>query len=437
VTVAIMAGNLSPAERGYFYTFGSVLALQVYFELSLHVVIINVSSHLWAYLKLDDSGTISGDPATLARLISFGRTLAVWYLLASILFAVGIGAGGAWFLAQQSLPRADWLAQWLSVVVLTAGLLVTLPLTAMLEGCDQLRVVNRYRFLQAATGSVVVWILVVGGGGLWAAVGSAAVRLAWELHLICVRYRGFFRPFLTRPAGERIAWKAEIWPLQWRMAIQGIGTWWAFYLMTPVIFHYHGDAAAGRMGMTWSVLNSIQAAASAWIETRRPKLGQLAALGEYRELDAMFLRYMLMSTGLLAVAALGFLGFVTATGSIDHWLAGWFADALLPPLPTAILVLATVIMQIPRCQTIYVRSHMLEPFLIPSTVTNALLGLSVWWLGKEYGAVGAATAWLTVITLIHFPWWMLIWNETRGSRPKQPSPDQHAPPQGASAHPDT
>jgi len=70
VTVALIARFLSPAEQGYYYTFGSLVALQIVFELGFSFVILQLASHERAPLFISDDGEISGDPVAHARLAS-------------------------------------------------------------------------------------------------------------------------------------------------------------------------------------------------------------------------------------------------------------------------------------------------------------------------------------------------------------------------------
>ena len=44
---------LSPEEQGYYFTFGSVLALQVFFELGLHNVLTQFTAHEKAHIGQD------------------------------------------------------------------------------------------------------------------------------------------------------------------------------------------------------------------------------------------------------------------------------------------------------------------------------------------------------------------------------------------------
>ena len=409
VTVTLMALFFSPEMRGYFYTFGSVLALQVFFELSLHIVLINVTSHEWASLKIDESGELAGNEVAQSRLVSLLKISLKWYAAAAVLFVVLCGPGGAIFLARGSLPLSEWIVPWSVLVVLTGGLLAVQPLTAILEGCDQLKTVNQYRFRQAVFGTLVVWAIIGAGLGLWAAAGSAAVRLGWELHLVGVHYRRFFRSFFQKTLSTIIDWRSEVWPLQWRLAIQGVATWGTLQMLTPVIWASSGDAEAGRMGMTWTVLIALQAAASSWVDTRRPKFGQLVANGAFDELNSLFFRCTSLSVVMLTAGVVAFCGVLTALPYLEWSIAEKLSVAFVSPQSAVVLSLGILVFQIPNCQTIYVRAYKREPFLIPSLIVSACTATSVTMLGIKYGIEGAAIAWTACICVVQLPLWTTIW----------------------------
>ena len=69
-TLFLIAKHFSPEVQGFYYTFVSVLALQSFLELGFVIVIINVSSHEWAHLRLDEAGNIVGRQEALSRLAS-------------------------------------------------------------------------------------------------------------------------------------------------------------------------------------------------------------------------------------------------------------------------------------------------------------------------------------------------------------------------------
>ncbi|MCY2986362.1 MAG: hypothetical protein NTY19_00590 [Planctomycetota bacterium] len=411
ISVLMIGTFFQPDVQGYFYTFSSLMALQSFFELGFHIVIVNVSSHEWLHLELDAAGRVRGDSAALSRLGSLSRLLLVWYGVAAVLFAISVGGGGAWFLARKDYGPIPWPMPWAVLVLLSASTLWVLPFIVLLEGCGQMAVVNRYRVYQAVCGSLAVWTCLACGGSLWAIVAASAVQLIWSLILLAVRYRRFFQAVFHAPAGPRLRWSTELWPMQWRLAISAVFSYFAFNLFTPVIFHYHGPAMAGRMGMTWQLVTMLQAVALAWVQTRAPLFGRLVAKQDFRELDRVFFRLTWISLG------------VACAGGSALWLAVWglyawefrLANRMLGPAVTGLFLLAILVFHFPSCQAFYVRAHKREPLLLVSIVSCSLIGGSVAWAGQFYGPLGTAWAYLAVVAGCIFPWQTWVWWRCRKS----------------------
>jgi hypothetical protein len=137
VTQLLIVLCLSRAAQDYYYAILGLIGLQIFLELGLHVVLINVASHEWSQLQLED-GFIKGDPIALSRLVSLGRTATAWYVGVAVAFAIVVAVAGARFFQsteQVASPEAsraavDWLLPWIAVVVVHALLLMTIPLTA-------------------------------------------------------------------------------------------------------------------------------------------------------------------------------------------------------------------------------------------------------------------------------------------------------------------
>lgn len=423
VTMLLIASYFTPELQGYFYTFWSLLALQTFAELGLANLLTHLASHEWAKLRVEERGRLAGEPEALSRLVSLGRLALRWYVAAGLLFAVATGAAGLVFFSQESRPGIDWMAPWLAVVALSGLSLMLLPFYGLLEGCNQAATINKYRIVQVLSGHLLVWVLIPLGAELWVAAAAVGARLFWECHLAFVRYRGFFAQLLQPPGPHRVNWNEEVWPLQWRLAVQSVFGYFIFYLFTPVMFHYHGPVTAGRMGMTWHVLTILPAASIAWVQTRIARFGLLIAQGAFRELDRVFNRLTTISVTVLATGGLAFWAAVVVLNGLadpSRWpaaglppamaaFAEQLASRLLPPLPTGILAAAVILFQIAACQGIYIRAHKKDPLLPITVVSYSLAGLLIWLLGKEYGPLGAAAGYLGVIGALYVPVHTAIW----------------------------
>lgn len=415
VSILLISRFLSGELQGYYYTFHSLIGLQIFFELGVCTVVVNFTSHEWAQLRLNDSGEMTGTPQALARLASLARLLFRWYGIACLLFIVTIGPIGALFFKLQrgASDGVEWVSPWIAMTVLSGLAMWVLPFIAMLEGCNQVATVNRFRLMLTMSSHALVWAGLICGLGLWVVVVAVAVRVAFECYLLGVRYRGLFRTLQTQPREQQVHWFAEIWPLQWRTGVQGIAAYFASSVITPVMFHFHGPVTAGQMGMTWTLIFTLQSGALAWVQSRVPQFGVLVSRRDFAELNRVYRR--LTALSLLAASA----------GAVVLWLgivaAGHaqlqIAQRVLPPLPSGLFLFATVLFVLPCCQQFYVRAHKVEPFLWPNVVLNLLISILVWQLGAEFGPTGAAIAYSSVIAFGSLPWYSIVWMRCRHDQP--------------------
>jgi hypothetical protein len=148
---------------------------------------------------------------------------------------------------------------------------------------------------------------------------------------------------------------------------------------------------------------ALQAAASAWVQTRTPLFGMLVAKRDFRELDRVFRRVSVISGWVLLAGGTAFWGAVTVLNAVPHSLAQQLAGRLLPPLTTAAFAAAVVLYYIPQCQSAYLLAHKRNPLLLVSITGNLGIGVSVCLLGSLFGPLGAGLAVLGVVATFTVP----------------------------------
>ncbi len=406
ITVILIGTFFSREVQGYYYTFWSLIALQTVFDFSFQQVIVNFASHEWEKLALTTDHRVEGDDDSVSRLASLLRRSLFWYAVAAVAFFVIVGAAGLAFFAQS--PSSDqlvWRMPWLALVALTALTFWTTPCLAVLEGCNQVRSVYQLQFVRAVSGNMAVWALIPLGAQLWVPVAAAAVRLVCELAWLGCRHRRFFLTFLRKPRGATIDWRLEVWPFQWRVGTKGLLTFFNTFMINPVVFYYHGEVAAGQLGMTWQILTSLQAACMSWVKARTAQFGMLVAKRDFTELDRIFFRLVIISGTILALGSAALLALVYAL----NYAQSPFAGRLLAPLPTALLALAIFILLIPESQWTYIHAHKKSPHLALTMFGSCLSGLLIWKLGYDYGSLGVSIAYLLMTGLYYFPLWSWVW----------------------------
>jgi O-antigen/teichoic acid export membrane protein len=388
VTVLLIARFLTPAEQGYYYTFGSLVAIQMIFELGFSFVILQMASHERARLSISADYEINGDPVAHARLASVIQKSVRWYSVAAVLMAATLVPVGFHFFSthQPAGPAVSWRLPWCFAALMAALNFQIDPLLSFLEGCGYVPSVARLRFMQSVTGSLLAWGALASHHGLFAPsmmlLGMASGGLVW-----LVRKRKILLGLLRHQTGEhRIRWAEEVWPFQWRIAVSWFCGYFIFFLFNPVLFAYRGPVEAGQMGMTLSLVNAILNIAISWITTKSAPFGTLIARKEYQPLDRTFFKALWQAFAVsLAGALTAWLGCVYL--NLQHLR---FARRLLDPFTLGLLLILMITNVIVISEAIYLRAHKQEVFFINSVVGAVAVTLFTLTFGRYYGARGIA-----------------------------------------------
>ncbi|MGK2859601.1 MAG: hypothetical protein ACSLFQ_20565, partial [Thermoanaerobaculia bacterium] len=248
------------------------------------------------------------------------------------------------------------------------------------------------------------------GGGLWAIAVSALVRTVTNFWFLATRHGPFLGRLFRGGRGEGgMSWRTEIWPLQWRIGIQGGVSWFHYSLFVPVLFYYAGPVEAGRFGMTWQIVSTLQVAAYAWVQTRIPEMGMHAARRDFESLDRLWRGGITFALGALVV---GSFAFEVAVVAVRAWLPS-IGDRLLTPEETAILSAGRILFLGVLGIAAYVRAHRIEPFAPMMLSVSLLQGCFAWVVGMRYGAAGQAWSMLAIYVLVAVPWAIHIYTRTR------------------------
>lgn len=386
VNILLIAHFLSPAEQGYYYTFASLVALQVVFELGFSFVILQLAAHERAHLEIRRDGTITGDAVAHSRLASVFQKAVRWYAVGALLMATIILPAGIHFFSthHQAGIQVAWQLPWTLAVFATVFTFQMDPIFSFLEGCGRIAEVARMRMTQAIAGSLMAWVAFCLHHGLFApAMVICGQALAGGYFLL--RERALLFPLLRHQVGQNaVSWRGEIWPFQWRIAISWLCGYFIFQLFNPVLFADRGAVEAGRMGMSLSIASALSTVALAWMNTKASPFGTLIARREFRKLDELFFRTLRQSIALLAVGAgVMLLGLRVVGSYYPHW-----ASRVLQ-LPLFAVLLATVLCNhVVFSQAIYLRAHKREPFLPLSVAVGITTACSTILLGKWWGAQG-------------------------------------------------
>ena len=408
ITIYLVTQCFTPTTQGYFYTFGSIIALQAFLELGFSQCIVQFASHEFARLRFGPGGALEGDAQARSRLISLGRLSLKWYSVMAVLAVIGIGIGGHCFFQAKHDPSVAWFGPWWSSCLVTGLSLAILPAGALLEGCNQMSFLYGLRTFSRMATAVAGWIAMLAGASLFTGPLTAFSQVLILAAAYWWWWRGLWRDLWHAPnGGETISWRHEVWPFQWRIAISCVSGYFIFNFFTPVLFYFHGPVLAGQMGATMSLVFSLSALAQSWTVSKGPRFGILISRREFAELDRLFYRATAQAVGVCIMGGLALLvGLIVVRG---HFAIG---KRFLDPGPTSLLVLATVVNQIIFGQAIYLRAHKQEPFMILSVVNGLATGLLVAGLGCFFAGWGVSIAY-ALVQISMLAWASQVWGKCR------------------------
>jgi len=408
-TVFLLPLWLSPTEQGYYFTFASVLALQIFFELGLNQIVMQLVSHEVAHLTETTDGRLTGNESHLGRLSSLARLIRRWYGVSAMLFALIGGVAGAVFFSQKGAePMSVWLGIWVVLICATAANLWLSPGLAVMEGCGKVGQVARLRLVQSVLGYAGLWAVLLSGSGLWAATAVPVVSA------VCTGYwlkaHGDMLRWLSSRAIDldlenQLRWRTDVLPLQWRIALSWASGYLIFSLFTPMVFSHQGAVEAGRLGMALTVFSAISTIGMSWVNAKAPNFTMHISRGQRRELNVLFKALFLRSTIVIAL---------TCVGSV---LVAWYLNQIgLPlmkriasPSVLAVLAITTVVNSMVFSMAIYMRAHREEPMLTQSIVVGLMIAFGVY-IGSIYGIFIMMFLYMLIVIIVSFPWtiWLFL-----------------------------
>lgn len=298
-----------------------------------------------------------------------------------------------------------WKFPWVLLAVGTALNLLLAPILAFIEGLGKVKEVAKVRLYQQCISILVVW------GGLILGAKLYVSGINWFIIILLVTSILFFSDFRKLLLNiwnisltEKVNYRKEIFPYQWKIALSWISGYFIFQLFNPVLFATEGAVVAGQMGMTLAALNGIQALSISWMTTKVPLYSGLIATKDYLQLDAIFNRTLKQSVfinGALLVLMFIMVWIIRywhiVIGNMD------LGNRFLPYVPMTLMMVPIFINQFVSSWATYLRCHKQEPFLINSICAGIACCLATVVLGKRFGVFGV-TAGYCCITIVLMPW---------------------------------
>lgn len=407
ILLLLVARFLTKEEQGYYYTFASILAIQIFFELGLSNIIVQFVAHENANLIWIDKYTFHGSTQAASRLSYLLRFALRWFGITSILLFIGLLFIGNKFFNNFTTEGIviNWQTPWLLLSFSTSLSLLLSPILAFFEGLNKVKNVAKIRLIQQIVQLSLAFMFFLFGFKLLSVPLAALTGFLVILIWLFTGYRTKVIKLVWRKyAKYKLNYLKEIFPFQWKIALSWISGYFIFQLFSPVLFAVEGPVVAGQMGMTIAVLNAILMLSLSWITTKVPSFSEYIARKEYDKLDALFNSALSQSTKLNILALIVFLLAVFILRQFDLTVFGLdLGERFLSYLPLLFMAIPILLNHLISSWATYLRCHKREPLLIPSIVMGAMCAFSTIFLGKYFGVIGVTLGYM-IITFIGVFW---------------------------------
>jgi O-antigen/teichoic acid export membrane protein len=400
---------LDAHTQGYYYAFQSLIALQIFFDMGLSQVLLQVLSHEFEAAIPGNKNSLCSAGSRVQEVI---RRSLRWYTLAGFGFFFFVGSGGLLYFASEDNLTMPWLTSCAAQGIYLA----LIPIFIIREASGSVREVSIWKFFGEIIAYTSLLVSLVFGLGLYSIgifILARSVSPSFYFFKDRVFRKDIIRIFNTR-LSTTLDWKKEVLPFQSRIAISWFSGYLIYSSITPILLKTVGPIEAGRFGMTWSILQGIVGVSMAIVSVRTQSFCAFLAKNDILPLKILFKKVSIQSTSLLISGLVVFIFLYKWT--VSHNIEISYRIMSIQDL--IVMSILMVINQITFTQALLIRARKIEPYLVISIVGG---------MAQLFITVGASSMWglhEVVISMllwslfVGFPWSLKIYFENVPWNPK-------------------
>jgi len=414
-TVLLVMRFFNEVEQGFYYTFGSILSIQIFFELGFNNIITQFAAHEIGNSKYRTSSITDYDYVAFSRLSSLLHLVIRWYAILCFALLFILFFSGVYFFEKNSPEnlQLSWRLPWLLVVVSSCLNFLISPIIAFLIGIGNIKEVSKLQLQQNLIKIIVLLFGLLNGFKLFSIGLSLMVAFLYMSISAYKKYNNVLFVIWKIKIINRISYFKEIFPYQWKIALSWISGYFIFQMFNPVLFATEGPEVAGQMGMSLAALTGLSTLSISWITTKIPLFSNLIAVQNFNKLKTEFNRAFKQSLFVNLLLLLLFIVFVAILKyfkiKLGLILVG---NRFIDFLPLTLMVVATLINQITSSWALYLRCFKKEPYLVNSIVGAILTTVSTFYFGHKYGLIGITGGYF-FITIIGLPWAFYVYQRNK------------------------
>lgn len=372
---------LTGEEQGYWFTITSLAALVTLADLGFSNIILQFAAHEFAFLHHDENNSISGSKENLLKLSSLFKFTLKW-VTGIVLLVFPCIMLISFFVLSSKHTLVSWGFPWLIFNVASILILFNNTILAFIEGCDSVGDTHKIRLLSAFVLTLIIFPLLVGNFKIYSLAIAYLVSAIVGFFIIFYRYGNMLRILLYQAKLLNYNWRQRIIPLISRYSVSWISGYIIFQLFTPIAFSSYGSIMAGKVGISLALWMAAFSLSNSWMVSVTPQINILISMGNYPELNRLFIRNLFLSilTYLLGVVVFWIIYFVLKT---NLYLV--FLDRFVGIKGMIFLSSAWFFQLIINAMALYMRSHKEEPLMVISFVSALYVIITTYGMSKFYG----------------------------------------------------
>ncbi len=384
----IIALKFNNYEQGFYFTFLSLAALQIFFELGLGTLITQKIAKIVHNGNNNSINDIfkNNEEKLLNEIKEIYFYNLIWSLAAAILLVpVVYGIG---YLIIQNSEKTDivsWKIQWMTLCVLLGIQLIANLQISFFEGAGYLSEILKLKTKISFITPVVTITALLLNGGLFA---ISLIYLTQSLLIInwikkTIKYEIKWKLINFFNIKVFIKWFGIIWPMQWKISVSWICGYIIYQSITPILMKYEGAIASGEYGLIANINNQMITLISAWAATKIPYYAKLRNDDNIKKLDIECKKTnkQIMAVWLIISIILGlfFLEYY-------HYKKQFYVSIYT----LMMLLLISLFTLLTYSKNVLIRTFQIEPSLGPSVSFVIITIITYMTIGNEYGANGVA-----------------------------------------------
>jgi hypothetical protein len=387
ITILFVSTKLTSVEQGYLYSFNSLIALQIFFEIGLSITLVQFYAH-----QKGQNETLFNAQNTkeiISRIKSIFQFSLRLYSIIAILYFIVVTYVGIQFFShyRTTIENVEWSYPWVILTLATSLSLSLSPILALIEGLGKIKLVMLIRLCQTTiqiTFSSVFFLLNLKLYSIpLATICALLIIIIWITKSNQIR---FIRQYMSKP-GEELRSKyliKQILKYQWKIALSWISGYFIFQLFNPVLFATEGPTIAGKIGLTLNIFNTLLALSLSWINTKVAIFSRLIGTKSYGQLDKTFNSSKSIGLNIIIL--------IMATIQISVWYLEKYnitffgidiTERMITSWPLLFLSISVVLNYITSALATYLRCHNREPLLVQSIIIG-ILWTSFLFIFKNY-----------------------------------------------------